>query len=55
LGVAILGQVGAEMMLTDDFVTRTLHLSQIAIYATEAAAVVVVLIVSRLLCKRKPA
>jgi YjbE family integral membrane protein len=53
LGSAILGQVGADMVLRDDFVARTLQLSQTAIYATEAAAVVVVLAVSRLLCKRK--
>jgi len=52
LGSAILGQVGADMILKDDFVARTLHLSQPAIYAAEAAAVVVVLAVSRLLCKR---
>jgi len=55
LGSAILGQVGADMMLKDDLVTRMLNPSQTTIYAVEAAAVVVVLIVSRLLCKRKPA
>ncbi len=53
LGSAILGQVGADMMLKDDLVTRTLHPSQTAIYAVEAVAVVVVLIVSRLLCVKK--
>jgi YjbE family integral membrane protein len=53
LGAAILGQVGAEMMLEDGVVTRTLHPSQTAIYAVEAAAVAVVLIVSRLLSARK--
>ena len=55
LGSAILGQVGADMVLKDDFVARTLQLSQTAIYVSEAAAVVVVLVVSRLLCKRKQA
>jgi YjbE family integral membrane protein len=55
LGSVILGQVGSEMMLTDGFVERKLHPSQIAIYATEAAAVVVVVIVSRLLCRTKKA
>ena len=54
LGSAILGQVGAEMVLKDELVTRTLHPSQAVIYAVEAAAVAVVLIVSWLLCKRKP-
>ena len=53
LGAAILGQVGAEMMLTDDFVTRTLHPSRTAIYGVEAAAIAAVLIVSRWLCARK--
>jgi YjbE family integral membrane protein len=54
LGAAILGQVGAEMMLTDGFVTRTLHPSRTAIYAVEAVAVAAVLIVSWLLCRGKP-
>jgi YjbE family integral membrane protein len=53
LGAAILGQVGAQMMLTDDVVTRTLHPSQTAIYAAEAVAVATVLIVSRFLAARK--
>lgn len=53
LGSAILGQVGADMVLRDDFMARALQLSQTAIYAAEAAAVVVVLIVSRVLSKRK--
>jgi YjbE family integral membrane protein len=53
LGSAILGQVGAEMMLTDDFVSRRLHPSQVAIYTVEAAAVATVLILSRVLCARK--
>jgi YjbE family integral membrane protein len=55
LGAAILGQVGAEMMLTDDFVTRTLHPSRTTIYGVEAAAIAGVLIVSRLWCARKTA
>jgi YjbE family integral membrane protein len=53
LGAAILGQVGAEMMLTDTFVTRTVHPSQTIIYVVEVLAVVVVLAVSRLLSKNK--
>jgi YjbE family integral membrane protein len=54
LGSAILGQVGADMMLTDGVVTRALHPSQTVIYSVEAVAVVVVVLISRLLCKRKP-
>jgi hypothetical protein len=42
------------MMLTDGLVARTLHPSQTVIRVVEALAVVVVLIVSRLLSKRKP-
>jgi YjbE family integral membrane protein len=53
LGSAILGQVGSDMMLTDGFVTRTLHPTQAVIYVVEAVAVVVVLVLSRWLCKRK--
>jgi YjbE family integral membrane protein len=53
LGAAILGQVGAEMMLTDGFVARTLHPSRTVIYAAEAAAVVVVLVMSRLLSAKR--
>ncbi len=53
LGSAILGQVGAEMMLTDGFVTRTLHPSQRSIYGVEAVSVVVVLVLSRLLSGKK--
>ncbi len=53
LGAAILGQVGAEMILTDGFVARTLHPSRTAIYAAEAAAVVVVLVMSRLLSAKR--
>jgi YjbE family integral membrane protein len=53
LGAAILGQVGAEMMLTDGFVARRLNPSRTAIYAAEAGAVVVVLAMSRLLSSKK--
>ena len=53
LGSAILGQVGSDMMLTDGFITRTLHPSKPLMYGVEAAAVAAVLILSRWLCKRK--
>jgi YjbE family integral membrane protein len=48
VGAAVLGKVGAEMMLTDGYVTRTLHPSQNWIYASEAAAAAGVLLVSRM-------
>jgi len=43
LGVAILGQVGAGMMLTDPFIRRTLHPSQTLTWAAEAVAIAAVL------------
>jgi YjbE family integral membrane protein len=52
LGAAILGKVGAEMMFTDPFVTRTLHPSAALTYLAEGIAIVVVLIAGRLLLKR---
>ncbi len=53
LGAAILGYVGADMMLTDGFVTRTVHPSQVVIIGAKAVAVAGVLILSRLLAKPK--
>jgi YjbE family integral membrane protein len=53
LGAAILGYVGADMMLTDGFVTRTVHPSQGVMIAAKAVAVAGVLILSRLLAKPK--
>jgi YjbE family integral membrane protein len=53
VGVAILGEVGAEMMLTDPFVTRTVHPSPAMIHVGEAAAVAGVLIASRMLSRKK--
>jgi YjbE family integral membrane protein len=52
LGAAVLGKVGAEMVVTDPFVTRTLHPDSRMIYTTEGIAVAAVLIVGRLLCAR---
>lgn len=48
LGAAILGKVGAEMMLTDNFIARTLHPPQLVIYIAEAVAIGAVLLFSRL-------
>lgn len=53
LGAAILGEVGADMMLTDHFVVRTLHPSETVSLAIKAAAIVLVLIASRILAKPK--
>jgi len=53
LGSAILGKVGAEMMLTDPFVVKTLHPPQGLIYGAEAAAIAGILAVGRFLSQRK--
>lgn len=52
LGVAILGKVGAEMVLTDPFVARTLHPSQSTIWIAEGSATVVILTTGRYLGKK---
>jgi len=49
LGAAILGRVGAEMMLTDPFVVRTLRPSATWLYVAEAGAALGTLLVGRLL------
>lgn len=54
LGVAILGQVGGEMMLTDPFVARTLHPSQTLMWTAEAVAIAGVLAAGTYLGKRAP-
>jgi YjbE family integral membrane protein len=53
VGVAILGKVGAEMMLTDGYVARTLHPVPWVIYAGEGIAVAGVLVISRLMARKK--
>ena len=54
IGVAILGQVGAEMALTDPAVTRLLHPSALLRYVIEAAVVAALLVAGRLRAKRQP-
>ena len=39
LGVAILGKVGAEMIMTDPFMARTLRPSQVSIWMAESVAI----------------
>jgi YjbE family integral membrane protein len=50
LGSAILGKVGAEMILTDAWVVRTAHPSTWLRYGVEAAAAAGVVIAGRLIC-----
>ena len=52
LGAAILGKVGAEMMITDPFIARTLHPAAGFTYLAEGIAIAAVLIAARLLGKR---
>jgi YjbE family integral membrane protein len=52
LGAAILGKVGGDMALNDPVVVRTLHPSEIARYAVDAALVVVILVSGRIISKR---
>jgi YjbE family integral membrane protein len=53
LGAAILGRVGAEMILTDAYTTSVWRPSNVVRYAIEAMAVVGVLIAGRMLTKRQ--
>jgi YjbE family integral membrane protein len=53
VGAAILGKVGAEMMLTDAFVTRTVHPSAVMVYAGEVLGIAGVLIASLVVSRRK--
>jgi YjbE family integral membrane protein len=50
LGAGILGQVGSDMILSDPWVARTLHLPEAARYAVEAVVIAAVLIGGKLLC-----
>lgn len=47
VGAAILGKVGAEMMITDGFVVRTLHPTALMLYLAEGIAIAGVLAASR--------
>jgi len=52
LGAALLGKIGAEMALTDRFVSQIFSPSPMALYALEAAAAAGVVVVGRLLLAR---
>lgn len=52
VGAAILGKVGAEMMITDPYVHGLLHVSQPVEYAVEVAGALFVLVAGRLLMRR---
>ena len=55
LGAAILGDVGADMMLTDAFVLRTLHPSAAMVTVAKIAAIAGVLAISWALSRREEA
>jgi YjbE family integral membrane protein len=52
LGVGILGKVGAEMMMTDPFIARTMHPSQSLTWLAEGLAIVVIFSAGKLLRKK---
>jgi YjbE family integral membrane protein len=52
LGSAVLGKVGAEMMLTDPFVVKTLHPPEWLTYVAEGVAIAGILAVGKFLSER---
>jgi len=55
IGSAILGKVGAEMMLTDPFVVRTLNPSNVLLHWVEGGAVAAILVLGFLVHRRSRA
>jgi YjbE family integral membrane protein len=53
LGSAILGRVGGEMILTDNFVVRNWRPSTTLQYVVEAVLAVAVVVVGKILCDRR--
>ncbi len=53
LGAAVLGKVGAEMILTDPFVAGALHPSPAMTWIAEGITIAAILVVGRYLCSRK--
>jgi YjbE family integral membrane protein len=53
LGAGILGYVGGEMILTDHFVTRTLHPTDLVKHIVEGVLVVALVVGGRYLCSRR--
>jgi YjbE family integral membrane protein len=53
LGAAILGKVGGDMALDDPFMVRTLHPSDMARYAVDAALVVIILAAGWAISKKR--
>ena len=52
LGAGILGKVGGDMILTDPIVERLWHPGDVVRYGVEAALVIAVITVGRILCRR---
>jgi len=53
LGSGILGQVGGDMMLTDNFIVRRLHPSDAVRYVIEGVLVVALIVGGKILCDRR--
>lgn len=52
LGAIILGRVGAEMVMTDPFVSRVVHPSSLLVWLIEACTIVGILIAGKLLARK---
>ena len=55
VGAGVLGWVGSDMILTDQFIVRTLHPTKAVAAAVEIAAIIGVLVISRIVGERKKA
>ena len=52
LGAAVLGKVGAEMMLTDPYLVRTMHPTEAFIFGAEVLTIIGILAGGRFLSER---
>jgi YjbE family integral membrane protein len=50
LGAGILGRLGGDMILTDPLVVRTWHPGDVVRYAVEAALVIAVIVIGKIVC-----
>jgi YjbE family integral membrane protein len=53
LGAGILGRVGGDMILTDGFIVRLLHLTNTVRYIVEGAVAVLLMVGGKILCDRR--
>ncbi|MCU1235808.1 MAG: integral rane protein TerC, partial [Candidatus Solibacter sp.] len=53
IGAGILGRVGGDMILTDRFVVKQWHPSNLVRYSIEGVVVVAVIVAGRILCSKQ--